>query len=456
MLRVLWFLVVVFLAVAGLVWLLERPGSVVLDWQGYRLETSFFVMVGTAAALAIMTALLYRGWLILVRAPGRVGEVWRERRRNKGYRALTQGMVAVAAGDAGEASRQVRRAEVLLNEPPLTLLLSAQSALLNGDDLAATRFFKEMTEVPETEFLGLRGLLTQALKASDDERALELAKRAHRLQPKSKWILTSLFDLQVRSGNWLDAQVTANEQARLGITSRDDNKQRKAVLAVQQGLELNSTGDAEEAGRRFKAAYDLAPTLISAAVHHAGSLIFQGKHRLAADVLTKVWARQPHPDLIEPCWRATQADDALSRVKATEKLTLASKDHLESRIALAGVCLEAQLWGEARQHLGGIDKGADEARVCQLWADLEESEHGNMEAVQAWLKRAALAYPDPAWVCTSCGNAVSEWSAICGNCGGFDSFRWGRAPHVLSLTDKANKPATQSDTSSQLPIPVEN
>ena len=126
MFRILWFLVFIFFVAAGLVWLFERPGSVVLDWEGYRLETSFAVLAGAAGFLAVFAALLYRGWIALIRAPARVGEFWHERRRTKGYKALTRGMVAVAAGDAAEAGRQVKRAEALMNEAPLSLLLSAQ------------------------------------------------------------------------------------------------------------------------------------------------------------------------------------------------------------------------------------------------------------------------------------------------------------------------------------------
>jgi hypothetical protein len=44
-------------------------------------------------------------------------------------------MVAVAAGDAAEAGRQAKRADALLGDPPLTMLLSAQAAQLNGDDV---------------------------------------------------------------------------------------------------------------------------------------------------------------------------------------------------------------------------------------------------------------------------------------------------------------------------------
>ena len=442
MLRALWFLIVISLAVVGVVWLLDRPGSMVLDWQGYRLETSFAVLSGAAVLLAAVAALLYRLWVALVRAPGRMGNAWRERRRAKGYKALTRGMVAVAAGDPSEAGRQVKRADVLLNEPPLTLLLSAQAAQLSGDDGAAARFFQEMTENPETEFLGLRGLLTQALKTGDDARALKLARRAHRLQPKSDWVSTNLFDLQIRAGQWLDAQVTSDEQLRLGLTTRDGNRHRKAVLALQQGIDLAHAGESDEAARRYKQAFSQALDFIPAALAHANALVAQGKPRRAVDVIAKAWAREPHPDLVTAYWRATEADDALAQVKATQRLTADNKTHLESRIALARASLNAQLWGEARQYLSEIAEPdpahsaneSNSARVCRLWADLEEAENGDLEAARAWLRRAALADADPAWVCGSCGNAVGDWSAICGNCGGFDTFQWRRPPHVLGLS----------------------
>ncbi len=449
MVRALWFLIVVFVAVAGVVWLLDRPGSVSLDWQGYRVETSFAVLIAAAAGVALIAALAYRIWVALIRAPGRMGEAWQGRRRAKGYRALTRGMVAVAAGDANEAGRQVKRAEVLLNEPPLTLLLSAQAAQLNGDDTAATRFFQEMTENPETEFLGLRGLLTQAMNNGDNERALELARRAYRLQPKSDWVSASLFDLQIDAGKWLDAQVTSDEQQRLGVITRDDNRHRKAVLALQQGVELARAGNRTEATRRFKMAYDQAPDFLPAVVQHANALIDQGKSRRALDVLSKTWNRSPHPDLLEAYWHASTAVDGLARVKATERLTAGSKDHPESRIAMARASLDAQLWGEAREHLAAITADADEARVCRLWADLEEAEHGDSAKARDWLARAAAAEADPAWVCSSCGNAVSDWSVLCGNCGGFDTFGWRRPPHVSRLAnDVANDAANDGDATS--------
>ena len=222
MIRALWFLFIVSLGIFALVWLLDRPGSVVLDWQGYRVETSIAVMLGLVVGIAFAAAQGYRIWLFLRRAPSQMTGAWRQRRKQQGYQALTKGMVAVSAGDAEEAIRSVKRAEALLNEPPLTMLLSAQAAQLNGDEKAAKTFFKAMAENSETEFLGIRGLLGQAVKRDDKKEALNLARHAHRLRPKSEWAANYLFDLETEEGLWLDACITTEKLVRTKTITKDE------------------------------------------------------------------------------------------------------------------------------------------------------------------------------------------------------------------------------------------
>src|SRR5690606_29724893 len=130
--------------------------------------------------------------------------------------ALSMGMVAVAAGDREEAGRQSRRASAMLSGVPLSNLLSAQAAQLRGDEAAARRYFEAMLDQPETEFLGLRGLLMQALRARDDARALRLALRARELRPRSPWLLQTLAELQTRLGDWEAALDTTATARRLG------------------------------------------------------------------------------------------------------------------------------------------------------------------------------------------------------------------------------------------------
>src|SRR5690606_2418682 len=156
-------------------------------------------------------------WRALVTAPRRITHARASTRRRQGYRALTQGMVAVAAGDAAEARRQQRRAEALLDEPPLTLLLAAQAAQLEGDENAARRYFEEMLKRPDTAFLGVRGLLMQAMRTGDTTAALRWAAQAHAERPNAGWATKALLDLQLQAGTWEAAERTLKEAARAKV-----------------------------------------------------------------------------------------------------------------------------------------------------------------------------------------------------------------------------------------------
>ena len=165
--RVLLYLVQLAIIVAAAIWLAEQPGEVRIDWLGWRIETSAAVLLLIVLALAWVLAVLRGVWKWLRRAPGRFVEARRERRREEGYEALGRGLAAVAAGDAQEARRFARKASTLLDEPPLTRLLTAQAAQLGGDEKEAARQFQAMRDDPATEFVGLRGLLAKALRDND-------------------------------------------------------------------------------------------------------------------------------------------------------------------------------------------------------------------------------------------------------------------------------------------------
>jgi HemY protein len=437
MFRALWFLAAVGLVVFALVWLTDNPGQVSMNWRGYLIEMSFAVLLGVVLVVSVVAALIYRLWLFMRRAPGQVTGVWKNRRRGQGYKALTQGMVAVAAGDADEAQRQSKRAEVLLNEPPLTMLLSAQTAQLNGDEKAAEAFFQAMTENPETEFLGLRGLIGQATKNGDRQQALKLTRQAYGLRPKSTWVAQNLFNLQIEEGRWLDASLTGDDLVRIGSINKNDNLHRKAVLAYQQGVDALASGDQSEAQRQFKQAVDFDSKFIPALCAFADVLIKQGRNRKAVQRIEKTWMTTPHPDLLEPYWRASEADDAMARMKASEKLAKTNIGHEESHVTVIVAALDARIWGEARAHLEQITGDTPDkmdARICRLWADLEEAEHGNLDQTHIWLTRASTAKTEATWTCGSCGNSTPSWSATCGNCQGFDTFSWSRPPHVSRLS----------------------
>lgn len=443
--RVLRIVIVIAIVAVAAVWLAENPGRVTLAWHGWRIDTSVAVLVAAVLLLSVAAAVLYRGWVALRRAPGRIGDAWRLRRRQQGYQALTRGMVAVAAGDAEEAQRQVRRADVLLNEPPLTMLLSAQAAQLAGDDRAAAKFFAAMSEREETEFLGVRGLLAQAMNRGADDEARTLARRAWRLRPKSEWVAGVLFDLEVRAGRWQDARATLDDVLRRRLISAERGRRRNAVLATELARDAGAHGGDEEAMRHAREAHDLAPDLVPATVALARGLIAAGKEGRARALIERAWLLNPHPDLAETYLAASAEKEPLGRVRAVQRLVHEAPNVAESRYALSRALVDARLWGEARKVLAGFGDDPP-ARACRLLAEIEEAEHGNLALSRQWLMRATVADPDPAWVCGACGETTREWYALCGKCRGFDTLSWRVPPHAMTLSGPAHLrslPSTQ-------------
>jgi len=425
---------------AAAIWFGDRPGMVSIEWQGWLIELSVgrFVL---AATFALTVALIVIGFFRAVgHVPARIRESLRISRRERGYRALTRGMVAVAAGDPDEANRQAQRADLLLEEPPLTMLLSAQAAQLNGDEEAATRYFNGMLKRPETAFLGVRGLLIQAQKNNDRRGAMEYAERAYQLQPKTPWVLTTMFDLQIAERRWVAALATLEQAIKLSVVSAETARTRRATVLLGCSGEAEADGDSAKALKFAKQSNTLAPDFLPALLRTADLMIRAGKTRPATRMIQDAWQRIPHPDLARLYGDIDKVgSDALKRVKRFEQLLSFNAEHVESHIALAEAALAAELWGKARNHLEKAVCDNPSARVCRMMTDLEELSGENPDAAHTWLLRASEAQPSPAWVCSDCGAVWGDWTPVCGNCQTLGTLAWelpARAPmqgsHLLN------------------------
>jgi HemY protein len=422
---------------AATVWVADRPGALAIDWRGWRVETTVSVALAGLALLMAAAAVLDRLWWWLRRGP-LVARSRREAgRRQRGYLALTQGMVAVAAGDAREAKRLARRAQGLLDEPPLTMLLSAQAAQLGGDEVAARRAFEAMLERPETEFLGLRGLTVQALRAGERGRALELVRHAYGLRPETPWVLTACFELEAQAGHWEAAEGALGAAVKVGAIADSDGRRQRAVVLYGQALAADGESRAVPALALASRAHELAADLVPAAVLAARLAAAAGKKRRAAKIVEAAWAAAPHPDLAKVYDTLEVGEERAKRVARIERLAAIRADHPESRIAVARAAIAAALWGIARTQLGALVEDAPEARVCRLMAALEAGEGRDPAAEQAWLLRLGEARSDPAWRCGKCGHRAEGWAAHCANCEAFDTLHWGApraaAPPAVSL-----------------------
>lgn len=419
--RLALFVAVTALLVATAVWLADRPGQVVVHWLGWKITGPVPVLILALLALLAVVALVLKLVRGVLGAPGRWMAVRRARRTRDGYRALSDGLAAVAAGDRRGAKRLARRADRLLTDRSLTGLLTAQAATLAGDDAGAERHLATMVERPETAFLGLKGLLDLALKRGDHVTALDFARRAWALGGPAAGLAATLFDLQARAGQWGEAEATLAEAKKRGALSGGTLARFRALTLLERArLETVPA----QALRLAQDAHKADPGLVAAAVLAATLLHRADKPRKAAAVIVDTWRIAPHPDLVEAALALAPAETPLQRVKRVDKLVRANPDAADGHVALAEAALAAKLWGLARTHLDRALAQRPSGGVHVLYAKLEREERGNEAAAQSWLSKSTIAPAEPAWTCATCGKPVDLWSALCPHCGAVDSLEW--------------------------------
>ena len=117
-------------------------------------------------------------------------------RERKGYQALSDGMLALASGESNLAMEKASKAARFLNKPSLTNVLAAQAAELSGNRKKAQEIYKALFLLPETRFVGVRGLLKHKLEDGNTEVALQLAERAFSIKPKIKKFRIRCFNFK--------------------------------------------------------------------------------------------------------------------------------------------------------------------------------------------------------------------------------------------------------------------
>lgn len=424
MIRAIWLFVLIAAMAYGAVLLFSLPGDITVALPGQELHMGIGGAVVITFALAIFLMLLWRFISLFIAMPGEFTRWTQTRRRHKGFVALTRGLVAVAAGDAEDARRQTKKALALVGEPPLALLLAAQAAALDGDDEQAQRYYTQMLQSKEMEFLGLRGLYMAAARRGDNEQAISIAERALTLKPKTPWAINALFDLQSGKRAWESANAALDAASRAKLIDSSIAKRRRAVLATAAARDADLHGNGGAALTRAQEALALAPGFAPAALIAARHLSAQGRQWKAASLIETAWAQEPHPDLARAYAALKPEETAQSRARRLSALAGMNPDHPESRFLSAAVAISSGRLEDAREALKPLADRFPVARVCLLMADIERGFGGDGLVAREWANRALRAPRDAQWICSACARTTNEWSATCPHCHAFDALSW--------------------------------
>jgi HemY protein len=419
MVRVALFLVLIVVLALAAVWLADRPGDVVITWQGWRLETSVMVATVAVAALMCFAIFLWSLWRLLRRAPARATVALAERRRRRGFNAISHGLVAIGAGDARAAHRFA--AEALRNTPgePLALLLTAQTAQLNGDRGAAEAAFRAMAARPDTRLLALHGLYVEAQRRHDMTAARQFAEEAARAAPALPWAGEAVLEFRCAAADWDGALECLEANRTSGLLDKAAHRRLRAVLLTARAMAAQEH-DRDRAKTLAIEAARLAPDLVPAAALAGHLLAETGEPRKAGKIIETAWRANPHPDLADAYAHVRISDSARDRLKRIQSLVRQPEGHGEGALALARAALDARELGIARAALAPLI-AAPTQRVAMLMAELEELT-GDAGRAREWMGRALHARHDPAW--TADGFVSERWMPVSPVSGRLDAFQW--------------------------------
>lgn len=439
--KIVVFIALVAAATFGASYLLELEGGVRIVMAGFEINLTPLkaVLALVALVLAIWLFMKLAGILVAVLKfingdETALSRYFDRNRQEKGYRALSEGMLALASGEGDVAMNKAARAEKYLRKPALTNLITAQAAEMSGDRRKAEEVYKRLLQNDKTRFVGVRGILRQKLADGDTETALKLAQTAFALKPRHAEVQDTLLELQAQKSDWKGARETLNAKLKYGNLPRDVHKRRDAVLALSEARDVLDEGKTIEAREAAIEANRLSPDLIPAAVLAARGYIEQGNKRNALRVLNKAWVVRPHPDLAATFAAIEPDETPQERLKRFAKLLKVHPENRETKLLKAELNIAAEDFPGARRALGDLAEVEPDARSLTIMAAIERGEGSSDAVVKGWLARALSAPRGPQWVCDKCHHIHAEWVPACENCQSFDTLSWTAPPNTTMTT----------------------
>lgn len=438
--KIIVFIALIAAAAIGAGYLLELDGGVriVMSGQELNLTPLTAVVALLVLVIAIWVFLKLASLLIAILKfvngdETAISRYFDRNRQQKGYQALSEGMMALASGEGELAMSKASRAERFLRKPELTNLITAQAAEMSGNRRKAEEVYKRLLKNEKTRFVGVRGILKQKLAEGDTDTALKLAETAFALKPKHAEIQDTLLKLQAQHEDWKGARQTLNAKLKHGTLPRDVHKRRDAVLALSEARDVLDEGNDIEAREAAIEANRLSPDLVPAAVLAAQGYIEKGSKKYATRVIKKAWDAKPHPDLAATFAEIEPDETPDARLKRFAKLLRVHPEDRETKLLEAELYIAAEDFPAARRALGDLAEIDPDARALTIMAAVERGEGASDAVVKGWLARALSAPRGPQWVCDNCHHIHAQWVPACDNCQSFDTLSW-TAPPASSIS----------------------
>jgi len=450
MIRLASWIIASLLIAAAIAWMVSLPGTLSLEAGGYRMQPR----LGTAIfVLVVLVVLIIAAWAIIRRiigAPSSFSRASRQRRKDQGVEALSEGFIALQAGDPVRARSLARDAQARLPDNQAARLLEARADLALGDMPAAREHYRALIANQRTAAAALSGLYDQALAQGRKDAALTFARKAVAIAPAPGWASAAVFDDLTARGQWDEALAMVASQPARSREERAHVRRRQAVLETARARQ-NEISDPSGALSHALAALKLLPDFVPAALIAARIEANRGEGRKAMSLLRRVYRATGHPDVASLYANAAHGASAVDRLKRARELIEVPPPSRAAALVLARAAIDAFDWSLARNALANYSASEPSQAVCLLMAEIEEGQNGDQGKAREWLARAVRAPRDPVW--TADGVTSDEWEPVSPITGKLDAFEWKVPVSAVASRAVETAPASQAESAGELPAP---
>lgn len=416
---------IILLIGVSIAWVSDHPGQTVITWENTEIRTSFAFLIFLVAILLLTLLVLQRLWYWL-----RHETVFSAHKRTidhqrRGLEAMNKAVLLLARENPAKARQQLLQAKRLLPPQPMMHVLEAQIAQAAGDDESAKSAYKALADQDETKFIGLYGLMKEALSHDQLQAALPLSQEAVRLEPKHKNLLKSHLELLLKLRHWSEALAHLKVLRKNDALKNDTLTTLEATLEVQMAHETLSSQQIDAARDHYQRALKIHPDFLPATLHLANLEKQQNRQAQAAKLIQQSWQRQPHPETLALYKELGSMERPTETLKRLKKLADKNPNHPLSLLAVADAEFKADHRAEALKLLKPLatDTNWQEALALYLKV-LKQADQQDTNLIQSLEQKLHNAIPFGQWVCSSCNFSPASHQTRCPDCHAFATIGW--------------------------------
>lgn len=344
MIRILLFLAIVTCISLGISWMADEPGQVVIDWSNYHIETSVLALVSAVTVLVFTCMMLYSLLHILISTPHN----WKRTRRAKhqllGLESISATFAAIATQDTVTAHKKLKQAQKYLPSQPITLMLSAQLARMEGNESKSRLYIEQMLGNEVTEFMALRSLIEKARNNNFIDEAIAHAKKALAIKPGDNWLIATLAGLYAQAGQSQDAVHLLDTSLKKRYINRKFFLRETAHVLFEDAQRL-------VLAKRMEAAIDLLErTLGTLPDYREASVLLAQVHMMRDDIakavktISSAWKITPHQELRETLTEVLEKYSGNQKIlSSVEKIATIHPEHEETGLLYKAINEKARM-----------------------------------------------------------------------------------------------------------------